>query len=84
MSLTKSEKEYIKKIGIRIVQLREEQNLKQIDLAIAINIEDSALRRIETGRTNPTIKSLMRIAKGLNVELTDLFDFNLDDVKEKK
>lgn len=82
MSLTKSEKEYIKKIGMRIVQLREEQNLKQIDLAIAINVEDSALRRIETGRTNPTIKSLMRIAKGLNIELIDLFDFEV--IEEKK
>lgn len=76
MSLTKAEKEYIQKIGQRIVELREERNLKQIDLAFKVNIEDSALRRIESGRTNPTIKSLLRIAKVLGVELDELFQFS--------
>lgn len=75
MPLTKKEKEYIKKIGKRIVELREKQNLKQIDLAIKINIEDSALRRLESGRTNPTIKSLLRVAEGLNVDFSELFNF---------
>lgn len=75
MSLTKREKEYIKNIGRRIIQLREEKRIKQIELAIAVNIEDSALRRIEAGRTNPTIKSLLRIAEGLDVELKELFEF---------
>lgn len=75
MDLTKEEKAYIKKLGMRIVELRKEKNLKQIDLATKINIEDSALRRIESGRTNPTIKTLLRIAEGLDVELLDLIDF---------
>ena len=65
---------YIKKIGERIVQLRTEKNLKQIDLAIRLNVEDSALRRIEKGRTNPTIKTLYRIAKELNVKLSELIN----------
>lgn len=80
MSLTKAEKEYIQKIGQRIVELREERNLKQIDLAFKVNIEDSALRRIESGRTNPTIKSLLRIAKVLEVEMTELFQFNQSEL----
>ncbi|MCI5050856.1 MAG: helix-turn-helix domain-containing protein [Candidatus Pacebacteria bacterium] len=75
MSLTKREKEYIQNIGKRIIQLREEKEIKQIELAIAVNIEDSALRRIETGRTNPTIKSLLRIADALDVELKELLEF---------
>lgn len=74
MDLTKEEKAYIKKLGMRIVELRKEKNLKQIDLATKINIEDSALRRIESGRTNPTLKTLLRIAEGLDVELKGLFD----------
>ena len=76
MPLTKPERTYIEKIGKRIVQLREEQNMKQIELATAVNIEDSALRRIESGRTNPTIKTLMRIAVGLGIEFRDLFEFD--------
>jgi len=75
MSLTPSEKLFIKKLGQRIVKLRNEKKLKQIDLAIKINIEDSALRRIESGRTNPTVKTLLRIAEGLETDFTNLFDF---------
>ncbi len=75
MSLTKEEKEFIKKLGRRIVALRKEKKLKQIDLAIKINIEDSALRRIESGRTNPTLKTLLRIAEGLEVGFMELFEF---------
>lgn len=66
------DEELIKKIGQKIVQLRKERNLKQIELSVRLNIEDSALRRIESGRTNPTIKTLYRIAKELNVELYEL------------
>ncbi len=62
-------------IGNRITQLRIERGLKQIDLAINCGIEDSALRRIEKGRTNPTIKTLLNIANNLDVEIKDLFDF---------
>lgn len=63
---------YIRKIGENIVKLRKEKNLKQIDLSVKLNIEDSALRRIEKGRTNPTIKTLFNIAKELGVEVSDL------------
>ncbi len=75
MSLIKKEQEFIKKLGERIVLLRKEKKLKQIDLATKVNIEDSALRRIESGRTNPTIKTLLRIAEGLEVVFLDLFEF---------
>lgn len=63
---------YIQKLGIRITKLRKEQGLKQIDLAIRLNIEDSALRRIEKGRTNPTVKTLHNIANELNMSIYEL------------
>lgn len=55
--------------------------MKQIDLAIKVNIEDSALRRIESGRTNPTIKTLLRITEGLDIKFIALFEFPSDDKK---
>lgn len=79
MSLTRDEKSFIKKIGIRIVQLRNENGLKQIDLAVKLNIEDSALRRIESGRTNPTVKTLIRVANAFDIKFKDLFDFPEED-----
>lgn len=70
-----SEEELIKKLGQRIVLIREQQGLRQIDLAIKIGIEDSALRRIESGRTNPTTKTIHKISIELNVDIKELFDF---------
>lgn len=66
---------YIKKVGDRIVQLREERGLKQIDLAVQLDMEDSALRRIEKGRTNPTIKTLYLISKELGLTVSELLNF---------
>jgi transcriptional regulator with XRE-family HTH domain len=63
------------KLGRRIVQLRESFGLRQIDLAHKSDLDDAFLRRIESGRVNPTIKTLERIANALNVEMKDLFDF---------
>ncbi len=73
--LAKDEKDFIKNVGRRIIILRKKKNIKQKDLAITVNIEDSALRRIESGRTNPTLKTLLRIAEGLDIYICDLFIF---------
>ncbi|MBA4409717.1 MAG: XRE family transcriptional regulator [Odoribacter sp.] len=63
------------KLGERIVQLRKEKEIRQVDLAIDSEIDDGSLRRIEKGKINPTTKTLAKIAKGLGVEIKDLFDF---------
>lgn len=65
--------EFIKQIGFNIKRIRQSKKLTQLDLAAFLNIEDSALRRIENGRTNPTIKTLLKISKALNVNINDLF-----------
>ncbi len=63
------------KLGGRIIQLRNNAGLRQVDLAFKADIDDAFLRRIETGKVNPTIRTLEKIAKGLEVEMRDLFDF---------
>jgi transcriptional regulator with XRE-family HTH domain len=63
------------KLGQRIIQLRNEKGMKQIDLAINSNMDDSSLRKIETGKINPTAKTLQKIAIGLEISIKDLFDF---------
>jgi transcriptional regulator with XRE-family HTH domain len=40
-------------------------------------MEESALRRIELGGTNPTFKTLLRLSKGLEVPLKELLDIPL-------
>lgn len=53
--------EIIKNIGKKLKKRRIDLRLTQVQLSDLIGIEDSALRRIETGRTNPTIKTLLKL-----------------------
>lgn len=71
-SMEKSE--ILKAVGKKIKELREAKSLSQVDLVGKIegNIDTTNISRIESGRTNPTLYTLYRIASALEVELTDL------------
>ncbi len=59
-------------IGQRVKQLREEKNIPQQDLAAACNFEKSNMARLESGKTNPTLYTLKKIAVNLSVPLEKL------------
>lgn len=61
-------------VGKRISVLRKQLKLTQAALASTAGMEESALQRIEAGRTNPTIKTLYKVAVALNVEIKELFE----------
>ena len=61
-------------VGKRIRFLRKERKLTQKKLAKLVGMEETAVQRIETARTNPTVKTLAKIATGLDVELKELFE----------
>ena len=61
-------------VGKRIFTLRKQLKLTQATLASNAGMEESALQRIEAGRTNPTIKTLYKVSKALNINLKDLFE----------
>lgn len=67
-----TEKEYILIVCKNIKSLRIEKNMTQLELSSKIGIDDSSLRRIESGRTSPTLKTLYRIAISLNVQIHDI------------
>jgi len=67
------------RIGMKIRKLREEQNISQQDLAAACNFEKSNMSRIEAGRTNLTIGTLLKICQILEVRLVDLIDIENSD-----
>lgn len=64
--------ELYKKVGKRIQQVRIEKGLSQRELAFKCDMEKSSITRIESGRTNLTLKSLYIISKELNVSINDL------------
>lgn len=66
--------EEIKRIAQRIKVLRKERRLTVQELAYRCDIERSNLSRLETGRSNPTIKTLCIICNALDVPLHTLFE----------
>ena len=63
-----------RKIGEKIIQIREIKGITQQDLAAACNFEKSNMSRIEAGKTNFTISTLYKISMALDVKLAELVD----------
>jgi transcriptional regulator with XRE-family HTH domain len=59
-------------IGDNIRKYRKSGKLTQKDLGEAIGISNTYLSDIETGRTNPSIKTLKKIAKALDINYIEL------------
>lgn len=64
--------EFSKIIGNKIGIYRSECSLSQEKLAELVGVERNTITRYETGQSEPKIRILMRIAKVLHVQLTDL------------
>ncbi|MES2284690.1 MAG: helix-turn-helix transcriptional regulator [Bacteroidota bacterium] len=71
----KQHQEFLNKLGERIVQLRKIKKLSQNDLANTIGWDKPNLRKIEHGRGNPTVKTLLLIAEGLDISFQELTEF---------
>jgi len=63
---------YQKKLGKHIRKLRKQNQFSQLDLAVECDYEKTTISRIENGRTNLTIKTLLTLAHALDVELSEL------------
>ncbi len=63
-----------KKIGIRIKELREIQNLSQKDLSYSSDLDRSYIASVENGKRNISIVNIEKIAKALDVTLKDFFN----------
>lgn len=74
---------FLKNIGQRIREVRLSKNLTQLDLVSKIDgeVDPTNISRIESGRTNPTIYTLHRIAVALEVSLIELL--HLENSTEK-
>lgn len=71
-----NEQQLFIKIGDRIKVLRESKGISQQDLAARCNFEKSNMSRIESGRTNLTVKSAFKISLALGVRLKELFEID--------
>ncbi|MCK5022297.1 MAG: helix-turn-helix transcriptional regulator [Candidatus Pacebacteria bacterium] len=68
-------KEFVKKLGTHLKELRKERGLTQAEIASLMGKDRQSYQRVELGTTNPTIGYLIEIAKALQIPFTDLFLF---------
>ncbi len=64
------------RLGQRIRMLRINQGLTQQALGEKSNLHQTYIGAVERGERNLSLKSLGKIASGLEVEVKDLFDFS--------
>jgi transcriptional regulator with XRE-family HTH domain len=71
-----SEENFIINFGTHLRQLREKKNLSQQDLADDCNVPKSQIARIERAKINTTLRTLIKIANALQIELNELLTLN--------
>ena len=77
------DKKGIKILAKKVKKIREEKQFTQEQLAFESGLSLSQIARIETARINPTISTLFRIIRTLEISPKELFDFELPKEKEK-
>lgn len=66
-----NESQLYKMVGQNIRTIRVTKNLSQQELADRCNFEKSNMSRIEAGRTNLTLKTILTISNVLSVPIKD-------------
>jgi transcriptional regulator with XRE-family HTH domain len=64
-----------KRLGTRIKEVRRARRLTQEKLSEKAGISTRYLSRLEVGKQTPSIDTLVKIAKGLSIEVWELYDF---------
>jgi len=62
-----------KVFGRRVAELRRKQFLSQEEFAFKCSLHRTYIGAIERGEKSPTLNTIERIAKGLNVTIAELF-----------
>lgn len=72
-------------IGKRIVEIRLRAGLTQDQLAVRSGIDSANIRAFESGRTTPSVPSLIKVAYALDVPAGDLLqDVTLESLGEPR
>nr|WP_299365901.1 helix-turn-helix transcriptional regulator [Winogradskyella sp.] len=64
-----------KKVGPRIVELRSQKGWSQSDLTRACNKDRQAIEKLENGKVNLIVYSLMEVSMALGITLRHFFKF---------
>ena len=73
---------FLQLFGKRLEHFRTEQNLSFRQLALNCNLDHSDIRKIEKGKRNIQLSTILELAKGLSIHPKELFDFEMNIDKE--
>jgi transcriptional regulator with XRE-family HTH domain len=62
-------------LGARIKEIRRLRELSQEQLAEKVGLDSKFISKIEVGRSSPSLETIENIARALEVEIRDLFEF---------
>lgn len=65
-----------KELGKRIVELRERKGWSQSDLARACSKDRQSIEKLENGKVNPTLYTLLEVANALGISVSKLVDLS--------
>lgn len=68
--------EFLKSFGANFGKLRKRKNLSFRTLSQKCELDYADLNKIEKGKRNITLSTIVELAKGLEIHPKDLFDFN--------
>lgn len=61
-----------KAFGLKVQQLRKETGLSQEKFALSIDMDRTYLASVEAGKRNISLRNIEKIAKGLNLTVSEL------------
>ncbi len=64
-----------KKFGKRLRYLRRDRDITQEQLSELTDISVHFISRLETGQSSPSLETIVKLAKALDVEVAELFKF---------
>ena len=71
-------------LGARVKQFRTELGMTQTELAEKGGLSHSALSKIESGQLSPTFQTLLRIVRGLGVDISRLLTASGPSIKRTR
>lgn len=75
----RKDKEGLTRLGERLRAVRKQKNISQEELAFTSGISLSQIGRIERATINPTVSTIFTICRTLDIEVSELFTFKLEN-----
>ena len=73
--LTPQGRKILREIGDKITQIREEKNMRQIDVAKKGGLNANYYAKVERGESSLSVITLEKVCKGLGVKSSEILNF---------